>query len=139
MGSSLFLDQNLSGNLVFNPDISGEIGYNYSTIKRAASPFTLEVTMATKKQVVESWINGQRSSTPNGSLSTNGDILFSYQLKIGYKQTETIELDDGYEDIKTEQLIVLDYTASGGNFVSSTTSTHVGLAKRYADKIEEAV
>ena len=95
--------------------------------------------MATKKQVVESWINGQRSSTPNKSLRTDGESLWSYQLKIGYKQTETIELDDGHEDIQTEQLIVLDYTASGGNFVSSTTSTHVGLAKRYADKIVEAV
>ena len=48
--------------------------------------------------------------------------LYSYALKIG---TTT---DDHCKN-------VLDYTARGLGFYSVTTSTHVGMAKKYADII----
>ena len=82
--------------------------------------------MATKKQVVESWINGQRSSTPNKSLRSDGENLWSYGLRIGYT-------------VKGFLKVVKDYTSPAGKFVSVTTSNHVGLAKQYADKIVEAL
>ena len=73
----------------------------------------------TNSRVVYNWINGK----PFKSLSmrTDGTKLYSYALKIG----TTI---DGYKN-------VLDYTAKGLMFYSVTTSTHVGLAKKYADII----
>ena len=93
---------------------------------RAGQPYTLEVTMATKKQVVEAWIDGRSAKTPNKSLRSDGENLWSYGLRIGYT-------------VKGFLKIVKDYTSPAGNFVSVTTSNHVGLAKRYADKIVEAV
>ena len=92
--------------------------------------------MATKKQVVQAWQSGHVASTPNESLSTDGSSLWSYNLRIGYKEIELFAMEDGYEDIESEIRIVLDYTSPTGNFESSTTSTHVGLAKQYADRVE---
>ena len=85
--------------------------------------------MATKKQVIHAWVAGDSAATPNGSLHTDGSNLFSYRLKIGYKETQ-------YESLPYFSKVVLDYTTPAGWFQSSTTSTHVGLAKQYADKVE---
>eukprot|EP01051_Picozoa_sp_SAG22_P020013 SAG22_NODE_3885_length_1483_cov_2.278902_1_plen_69_part_00 len=53
-------------------------------------------------------------------MSTDGENLWSYNLLIG----ETLGGDK----------VVKDYTANGIGFYSNTTSTHVNLAKEYADK-----
>ena len=99
--------------------------------------------MATNKQVVEAWTKGKRASTPNKSLKTDGETLWSYNLIIGSTRTYTIRrAPRQYGFVVNEEYtkkIVFDYTSPAGNFVSSTTSTHVGLAKKYADRIEEGV
>ena len=85
--------------------------------------------MATKKQVVQAWLAGDSASTPNKSLKTDGENLWSYNLIIGYRELQ-------FEEMPFLRKVVLDYTSPTGNFKSSTTSTHVGLAKQYADRIE---
>ena len=90
--------------------------------------------MATKKQVAKAWQSGHVATTPNGSFSTDGETLWSYQLKIGYTLKEWVGEHTIFARFITK--IVLDYTSPTGNFKSSTTSTHVGLAKQYADKVE---
>ena len=74
----------------------------------------------TNDRVVYSWINGKPFKSL--SMKTNGKDLYSYKLKIG---TTT---DDHCKN-------VLDYTTRGLGFYSVTTSTHVGMAKKYADII----
>jgi hypothetical protein len=71
----------------------------------------------TNSRVVYSWMNGKPFKSL--SMKTDGKDLYSYKLKIG---TTT---DDHCKN-------VLDYTARGLGFYSVTTSTHVGLAKKYA-------
>ena len=68
-------------------------------------------------EVVENWAYGHEGFTR--SLRTDGKNLFSYNLRIGIT-------GPGREKI------VFDFTAPGGKFVSSTTSTHVGLARPHA-------
>lgn len=41
--------------------------------------------MATREQVINAWVKGNRANTSNGSLSTNGKELYSYRLTIGVK------------------------------------------------------
>ena len=55
---------------------------------------------------------------------TDGKKLYSYALKIGTSTTTDNQCKN-----------VLDYTTRGLGFYSVTTSTHVGLAKKYADII----
>ncbi len=72
------------------------------------------------QNVIESWMKWSvpaRTST----LKTNGDTLFSYELKIGVTR---IDKNDGIP-VK----FVFNYTAETGNFRSHTTSKHVGLAR----------
>lgn len=64
--------------------------------------------------VAKAWAEGRKARVRH--MSTDGNDLFSYWLKIG----ET--LDDGRK-------IVYNYTASG-EFHSPTTSSHVGYANR---------
>ena len=73
----------------------------------------------TNEDVVRAWAWGRPLSSKH--LITDGNNLFSYNLKIGYTVGNT--------------KIVYDYTAEHDNFVSMTTSHHVGLAKRYSDRI----
>lgn len=74
--------------------------------------------MVTNRDVAKAWQQGKPAKV--GALWTDGKLLRSYQLLIG----------------KTEKgkKIAIDYTTKGGAFYSSTTSTHVGLAKALADK-----
>ena len=71
--------------------------------------------------VVKNWSLGIASHSNNKQLWTDGKYLFSYNLCIG----KTI---DG-------QKVVFDYTAPAGHMISSTTSCHVGLGRRYADQV----
>lgn len=68
------------------------------------------------EQVVFAWLCGDTANTKN--LRTDGAKLFSYSLLIGDRS-----------DCQTR---IFDYTASG-QYVSQTTSCHVGLAMREAD------
>jgi len=68
------------------------------------------------ESVIHSWLNGETARNHNGSLHTDGVFLFSYNLMIGSREDN--------------QNRVWDYTAP--NFISKTTSKHVGLAMREA-------
>ena len=75
-------------------------------------------------QVAKFWHSGVPASSRSGNYRTDGLDLFSYKRKIGFT--------NGYG-----QKVVINYTnAPGGQFVSSTTSNHVNLAKFYADIFE---
>ncbi len=71
--------------------------------------------------VIERWSKGQAARTSNGALTTDGQGLFSYGLKIGMRAGNTC--------------VVADYTAATGSFQTQTTSCHVGLAKAAADLV----
>ena len=70
------------------------------------------------EQVVLAWLWGNSAKTKRNTLWTDGVRLFSYSLMIG--------------DRSDCQVRIFDYTASG-EFVSQTTSCHVGLAMREAN------
>jgi hypothetical protein len=70
--------------------------------------------------VINSWTQGHSTKSSTGSLSTDGTVLFSYRLPIGYNIDNV--------------LTALDYT-SPDNFYSVTTSIHVGRAKAVADVV----
>ena len=72
--------------------------------------------------VIDAWKEGESWRNGSGSLYTDGDLLWSYSLVIGYTGS-------GYEKLK----IVIDYTAPDN--VTQTTSMHVSLAKSVADEI----
>lgn len=67
-------------------------------------------------EVVRAWTRGQAAKTAH--LWTDGDVLYSYRLRIGYR------------DNQGETVVIL---YRGDHKVSQTTSCHVGLALRYAD------
>jgi len=79
------------------------------------------------ENVVKAWQSGKIARNGNGSLHCNaaGD-LFSYSLKIGRRSP------DG-------RTIIADYTANTANYHSQTTSSHVNLARRYADECMDPV
>jgi len=72
------------------------------------------MAISTNEQVVNSFLYGR--SARAGTLTTNGTTLYSYHLKIA--------------EWTTNGVIVYDYTRTGGDFRSMTTSQHVGLIKR---------
>ena len=74
----------------------------------------------TNESVVKYWIDGKIGHSLN--MDTDGNSLFSYQMKIG--QTLTNGEKQGLNVQKPF-------------FYSQTTSKHVGLVKRYADKMIE--
>ena len=67
-------------------------------------------------EVVRAWARGQAAKAAN--LWTDGDVLYSYRLRIGYRNTQG------------DTVVIL---WRGDHRVSQTTSCHVGLALRYAD------
>ena len=73
----------------------------------------------TNEQVVEAFMNQRPANA--GALTTDGQSLFSYNLRIA----EHIPDDRG-----SATTLVYDYTAGGGNYVSQTTSSHVGMVKQ---------
>ena len=72
--------------------------------------------------VVKAWSRSRKAESHTNNLSTDGRLLHSYSLLIGFTA------DDGSK-------VLLDYTAPAQCFRSMTTSAHVGLAKRAADDI----
>ena len=76
------------------------------------------------EEVVNCWKEGKSASNRRGSLTTDGNKLYSYYLLIGDTSPTTA--------VK----VLKDFTASGRyGFKSQTTSCHVGLARRVADLI----
>ena len=73
--------------------------------------------------VVDAFLNC--NSANGGRLKTDGQSLFSYDLRIA----EHIQDNEG-----GATTIVYDYTSKGGNYVSQTTSSHVGAIKRRLPK-----
>jgi len=94
--------------------------------------------------VIKAWIDGNISDNLVGfqfvtdkwvgtpSLKTNGLVLKSYDLVIGYTRQGSDDTLAGWApDISSTDKIVLDYTTLGLGFISQTTSSHVNLAKGY--------
>lgn len=72
-------------------------------------------------QVARFWNSDTPASSRSGNYRTDGSKLWSYNQLIG------ITNDLG-------EKVIYNYTnASGGTFISSTTSNHVNLARFYAD------
>jgi len=71
-------------------------------------------------EVVDRWVQGNEGFTR--SLRTDGNSLYSYNLRIGITGPN-------------EEKILFDFTKPGKNYKSQTTSQHVGLARVYADTI----
>ena len=69
--------------------------------------------------VVKAWWWGREAKS--GHLSTDGQSLYSYNLKIG--------------GMKEGEKVAYNFRSSG-KFVSVTTSKHVGLAARHAKVVE---
>ena len=75
------------------------------------------------KQVANAWSRNETATNHKGSYHTDGNDLYSYDLRIGYT------LEDGTK-------VLLDYTAATGNFQSQTTSSkHVWPARAVADVV----
>ena len=72
----------------------------------------------TNQQVINNFV--QQRSANAGALVSDGQSLYSYNLRIA----EFVPTNDG------KAIIVYDYTSGGGNFISQTTSSHVGLIKQ---------
>ena len=69
---------------------------------------------------LQAWKDGKPIKSRT-NLTTDGKNLYSYRLLIGFTG------GDGKK-------ILYLYQAPTGNFVSTTTSKHIGQAKGYADK-----
>lgn len=72
------------------------------------------------RDVVQAWKSGRPGKTSNGSLSTDGSQIWSYQSRIGFTDNTTAE------NVK----IALDRHA-----ISQTTTSHVNLVKAMADEV----
>ena len=70
------------------------------------------------KDVIKSWANGNKARGSN--LKTDGVVLMSYDLIIGYK------------DSKNQKMV---YNYTGKNSVSKTTARHVGQSLPHADGV----
>ncbi len=70
------------------------------------------------ENVIINWSEGNKAKSKN--LKSDGNLLFSYDLLIGYTMNN--------------KKIVIDFTASANYFISMTTSRHVSLAKYYSDQ-----
>ena len=73
----------------------------------------------TNEQVVEAFMNQRPANA--GALTTDGQSLFSYNLRIAE------HIPDDYGKATT---LVYDYTARGNAYKSQTTSQHVGMIKQ---------
>jgi len=76
----------------------------------------------TNQTVIKEWSEGRSARNHKGTLTTNGEYLYSYTVCIG------IRLSSGVTVVK-------DCTAPTGMFLSMTTSQHVSAAKRQANTI----
>jgi len=74
--------------------------------------------MKRNDQVIRAWNNGQQAKS--GSMKTDGNRLYSYRLCIGKTDCEGNK-------------VLFDWTATGGEYVSQTTSVHVNKTKQLSD------
>ena len=68
-------------------------------------------------QVIEAWKGGHPARNSRGTFYTDGENLWSYQVKIAKR-------------LPNEAIILADFTAKSNSFLSQTTSCHVGLVRR---------
>lgn len=81
----------------------------------------------TNENIAYYWARGKAACNSNGSYTTNGKNLFSYNLMIG-------------DTSPAGEKILFDYTANTHlGFKSQTTSCHVGKARLSADLISDGV
>ena len=79
--------------------------------------------ITSNRNVASRWAKGQNARNHNNVFRTDGDSLFSYNLKIGFTTLEG-------------RKVLLDYTARTGNFRSMTTSgKHISPARQFADEV----
>ena len=71
------------------------------------------------KDIPKLWKDNLPAKSNTGAYHTDGKTLYSYSKVIGVTSGPS--------------KILFDY--SGNNFISQTTSTHVGIAKHWADNI----
>jgi hypothetical protein len=79
----------------------------------------------TNEKVIRNWINNRKGKSLN--MSTDGKSLFSYRMKIG----ETVHETNGLWSANKKHGL----NVQKPYFYSQTTSKHVGIVKRYADKM----
>lgn len=70
-------------------------------------------------QIPICWANNTPAKNHNGTFSTDGLNLYSYQKIIGVTEGN--------------QKILYEYNSKTNNFISQTTSTHVRLAASHAN------
>jgi len=92
--------------------------YDLAKIQPAAKKPPARSTIA---GVMRAWINMEEAHTSNGSITTRNGYLWSYNVQIGYTHGE-----DEYK-------CVVDHTAGGIGFISTTASRHVLMAARYCN------
>ena len=78
----------------------------------------------TNKEIPALWTAGIPAKSGNGQFSTDGKTLFSYKMPIG----KTISGDN-----QGPRKVFCKYNSKPDNFVSTTTSVHVGLTLRHID------
>jgi len=83
----------------------------------------MKIIRTNNSDVATNWANGVASTNHGKNYTTDGSNLWSYNALIGITT-------------KNGQKVLGDFTASGGQFLSMTTSTkHVSPAKRVATAI----
>ena len=83
---------------------------------------TTKLTIKNRHGIIAEWRHGGSAKTSNGSMLTDGGLLWSYGLQIGFTSQSGIR-------------VLGDFTSGGGEYHSQTTSTHVGLAKSVATEV----
>ena len=79
--------------------------------------------ITSNRNVASRWSNGQVARNHTNCFRSDGQNLFSYNLKIGFTTPQG-------------RKVLLDYTARTGNFRSMTTSgKHISPARQFADEV----
>ena len=77
----------------------------------------------TKKEIINSFLNGTRNAQGRNALSIRNGALYSYNLKIA-------EYKHNYQGSTWSGIVIYNYQSDGIRFESMTTSHHVGMIKR---------
>ena len=77
----------------------------------------------TKKEIINSFLNGTRNAQGRNALSIRNGALYSYNLKIA-------EYVRNYQGGTWSGIVIYNYQSDGIGFYSMTTSHHVGMIKR---------
>ena len=77
----------------------------------------------TKKEIINSFLNGTRNAQGRNALSIRNGALYSYNLKIA-------EYVHNYQGRTWSGIVIYNYQRDGIGFYSMTTSHHVGMIKR---------